>query len=241
MKLSFLIKTCASVSLCYALDTGSPLRLRVSKEVFQPISPEGGRLNEYMQLPASQYTCVPMPLSSSLTRVPGSTDEFLLQVPPVRFAIPFIFAIEVIPSVVATVSIEPDRVIIFSDRCVLGGSPIIEDLCLNDRYDFRVHTCFTWDAPQKEEGVASFPLAEDGLVEQIRSVTEIEVDIDVDTPGPFARVPKRVLEVMGNSAMGFVTKRLQAEFIRGLAEDYERWATDSAYRLERRDVELELI
>eukprot|EP00966_Prymnesium_polylepis_P175229 4055064-Prymnesium_polylepis.1 len=66
---------------------------------------------------------------------------------------------------------------------------------------------------------------------EIRSETCIEVD--VDPPGPFAFVPRRLLEATGNAVMSFAMARLQVAFIRSLADDYGRWAVDEAYRNER--------
>ena len=44
------------------------------------------RLTNYMRLPVEQYALVPMPLKSTLTRLPGgSVSDFELVVPVVKF------------------------------------------------------------------------------------------------------------------------------------------------------------
>eukprot|EP00567_Pseudictyota_dubia_P007212 CAMPEP_0197460132 /NCGR_PEP_ID=MMETSP1175-20131217/53294_1 /TAXON_ID=1003142 /ORGANISM="Triceratium dubium, Strain CCMP147" /LENGTH=102 /DNA_ID=CAMNT_0042995167 /DNA_START=1 /DNA_END=306 /DNA_ORIENTATION=+ len=97
-----------------------------------------------MQLPAGQYACVPMPLDSSLSRIRGTADEFKLIVPPMQFKVPGIPGVEVRPVVNAKVTVEPDRVVVVSDSCIIHGSPMIEQIRLNDHFDITVRICLTW-------------------------------------------------------------------------------------------------
>jgi hypothetical protein len=83
-----------------------------------------------------------MPMEAKLVGT-DKADEFALAVPPVRFAVPGVL-LTVTPSLLATVTSEPDRVCISSDACTLSGSPFVESLRLNERFDFRVRTVFTW-------------------------------------------------------------------------------------------------
>ena len=189
-------------------------RVRVSGSVEQPIpqqGPTGCTLDDYMRLPVAQYSTLQMPFQASLERVPGTVDVFELRVPPVRFGIRRL-SLTVVPSLVATANAEADRVLISSDACELSGSPLIERLRLNERFDFRVRTEFTWA----------------GEPAMIRSETRIEVD--VDPPGPFARLPRSLLETTGNAVMSFAMDALQAAFLRSLADDYARWSVDEGYR-----------
>ena len=124
-----------------------------------------------------------MPMEAKLVGT-DKADEFALTVPPITFSIPGV-PLTVSPSLLATVTSEPDRVCISSDACTLSGSPFVESLRLNERFDFRVRTVFTW-----ADG------ATDGAVggAEIRSSSEIEVD--VETPKLFALVPRRLLEAI---------------------------------------------
>ena len=191
-------------------------RVRVSGSVVQPVSVEGTpgcTLDDYMRLPVAAYASLPMPFDSSLDRQPNTDSDFLLRVPPVSFGLGVNLTVS--PSLVACVTAESDRVVITSDECTLSGSPLVEALQLNECFDFRVRTAFTWTMDPQA----------------IHSETCIEVD--VDPPGPFALVPRRLLEATGNAVMSFAMGRLQAAFIRSLADDYSRWAVDDAYRDER--------
>lgn len=194
-----------------------PVKIRVKESIVQPV-PSHGCLQDYMSLPAAQYVAIPMPLSASLTRVAGTADLFQLQVPPVSFDVPALPVVEASPEVLARVSTEPDRVVIRSESCSISGSPLIEKLKLNERYDFFVETCFTWSSATVDE-------------EAIHSCTEISVD--VSPPGPFKHVPRWLLERVGNSVMKLALSSLQTTFVANLGADYARWATDEAYRLER--------
>merc|ERR1711862_658225 len=89
-------------------------------------------LEDYMQLPASQYSCVPMPLNSSLDRVIGTRDKFRLSVPPIKLKVPGVNQIQVRPLMMAKVNVKSDCVMITSDSCRITGSKIIDDLSLND-------------------------------------------------------------------------------------------------------------
>ena len=203
-------------AFCLAIG-GNPVKIRVKESIVQPVSSHGC-LQDYMSLPAAQYVAIPMPLSASLSRVVGTADLFHLCVPPVSFDVPALPVVEASPQVLARVSTEPDRVVIRSESCSISGSPIIEKLRLNERYEFHVQTCFTWLAAADEQ-------------EEIHSATEITVD--VSPPGPFKYVPTWLLERVGNSVMKLALSSLQTTFVANLGADYARWATDEAYRLER--------
>jgi len=55
----------------------------------------------------------------------------------------------------------------------------------------------------------------------------------VDPPGPFALIPVPQLESTGNAVIRMMLSNLQQVFIRQLADDYNRWAQDEAYRTRR--------
>ena len=55
----------------------------------------------------------------------------------------------------------------------------------------------------------------------------------VDPPPPFNMLPTTVLESVGSAVVGAASEKLQQVFVRALAADYARWATDSSYRAAR--------
>ena len=140
---------------------------------------------------------------------------------PLSAAVPGLPVVEASPEVLARVSTEPDRVVIRSEACTIAGSPLVDSLRLNERYDFFVETTFTW---QPEDRTATGE-------EAIYSRTEIRVD--VRPPGPFKVVPRWILEAVGNRVMSLALSGLQTTFVANLGDDYVRWATSEAYRSER--------
>merc|ERR1712157_19079 len=120
----------------------------------------------------------------------------------------------------ARVNVEPDRVFITSNSCQIRGSKIIEDLHINDFFTFQVEICLTWDSS---------------------SITaKSEMKVNLNPPGIFAIVPSKVLEVVGNQAIGIALGSLQKNFMRSLGADFERWSVDAAYRAQRKKLELEM-
>ena len=180
-------------------------------------------LSGYMQLPVEQYCGIVLPMRAKL--MPASevwparsgSDEFALCVPPLRFNIPRV-PLVVEPLVFATVQSQPSCVQISSDECTLSGSPFVDSLRLNERFTFRVRTLLTWD---------------DSETPTMRADTRIEAD--VETPPLFAPVPRVLLERIAAGAMSLVLQQLQSTFLRNLAADYARWATDARYRETRRE------
>lgn len=168
-------------------------------------------LTNYMKLPVSQYALIKMPLGATLTKV-KDTEEFKLEVPNVKF-----FHLECKPTVYCTVS-KSDRgdvVTIRSEKCILGGSPMVDSL--NAHYNFNVMTQFTWtDQP---------------TVKTIMSTSKILVY--VDPPFIFKPFPKSLLESTGNLVMQVALNGIEKMFIKSLSEDYQKWATNRAYREER--------
>mmetsp|Transcript_31478 Transcript_31478/g.75948 ORF Transcript_31478/g.75948 Transcript_31478/m.75948 type:complete len:301 (+) Transcript_31478:234-1136(+) len=141
-----------------------PVKLRIHKQAIQKVktlipkeqkNPTSWLLQEYMQLPAAQYACVPLPINGSLERVYGKADEFTLQVPPIRFPISTKAGeVEIIPKVRAIVQVEPDRVTIQSISCSIEGSPAVQEWKLNDRYDLDVCATLTWE--KQRHGLLNF-------------------------------------------------------------------------------------
>jgi len=213
-------------------------------------------LSNYMRLPVEQYVLIEMPLGSSLTKIDNNEvykgEEFELVVPEITF-----FNLTLQPVVLCTVQPMEDRVVIFSDNCYLRGSSFIEKTRLNERFDFRVSCTLTWCDEQNlvTADVSSGEYesdAENGVREnkfrfRNKENSELDdktdcsstsstitattsIDVAVDVPRPFSSIPKFIVERTGNAAMKLSLKYIQANFVRNLANDYEKWSTDEEYR-----------
>lgn len=168
-------------------------------------------LTTYMKLPVSQYALIKMPLGATLTKV-LDTEEFKLEVPNVKF-----FHLECKPTVYCTVSKSEggDVVTIRSEKCILGGSPIVDSL--NAHYNFNVITQFTWIDKPREKSI----------------VSNSKILVYVDPPFIFKAFPKALLESTGNLVMQVALNGVERMFIKALSEDYQKWATDEGYRIMR--------
>jgi len=54
-------------------------------------------------------------------------------------------------------------------------------------------------------------------------------------------VPNKILEAVGNRAIQIVLGALQKNFMKSLGNDFEKWAVDEKYRLERQQLQLEFL
>mmetsp|Transcript_37590 Transcript_37590/g.90002 ORF Transcript_37590/g.90002 Transcript_37590/m.90002 type:complete len:245 (+) Transcript_37590:280-1014(+) len=183
-------------------------------------------LSQYMRLPVEQYVLIKLPLDSELTKLDAgsgvdvpemesdnNTGLFKLLVPPITFT-----NLTLQPVVFAAVECRKNEVVIHSHTCVLQGSEFIERTRLNERFDFKVETSLTWEDNMDSD---SF----------IYANTRIEVDVDV--PRPFNRIPKLILQRIGNAAVKISLKVIQGTFVENLASDYSKWSQDEPYRLYR--------
>ncbi len=149
--------------------------------------------------------------------------------------------VEVKPVVMATVSVEPEkeRVVIRSDACQIGGSKIIDDLKINEYFEFSVEICLTWDrdaADADADAVGTLSSSRSGSnIGIIQAQSNIAVDLN--PPGPFAFVPRQILEAVGNRAIALTLGSLQQNFMISLGKDFERWVTDESYRSDRQKLE----
>ena len=211
--------------------------IRVRRSCVQPVdvpplppAPDGDALSlsTYMRLPVEQYTTIPLPLRAELVLAsdvwPERTgaNDFALRVPPLTFPIPGV-PLTVEPLCFARVRPQESCVLISSDECTLSGSAFVESLRLNERFTFQVRMQLTWD----DDGSASNRDVRPCMLADTR------VEVDVDTPPLFALVPRRLLEGIASGAMTVVLDTLQRAFLRNLAADYTRWATDARYRESR--------
>lgn len=212
-------------------NNNNKANIRASKRTVQNVKTpkvenDAGALTKYMRLPASQYTCVPMPLDSSLSRrTNGAADEFELIVPPIQLKSPGVPIVEVRPIIVASVVVEENRIIITSNSCEIRGSKLIQDLKMNDYFDFEIKLFMTYiDNSSSNKNTGSI-------------MAKSEIKIDLDPPGIFGLVPRSILEAVGNRAIGVTLEALQRDFIKSLGKDYERWSCDKSYRIQREKME----
>jgi hypothetical protein len=236
-----LVVSCATTVRSFNLDTKVRVRSTCSVPVSNrlAIQDEAVRLTNYMRLPVEQYALVPMPLNSTLSRLPGgSVSDFELVVPPVRF-----LWLQVQPVVHAFVVLEENRVVITGDRCMLKGSPFISKVKLNERFSFRVWSELTWDDTLGKDACTKGGIRQqdhsnsDGDDDRESTIyARSRIKVDVDVPRPFSAVPKRVIEATGDKAMQLSLKILLKSFMKGLASDYERWAGDPDYRRRRAEM-----
>ena len=140
-------------------------------------------------------------------------------------------------------------VLIEAVSCRVEGE-VVEELGVNDLFVFRGTTCFRWlsrgdgslggaDLTRTGPGGEVEPHADD--VKTVGKVKDGEacisgwadIGVGVDPPGPFALLPNAFAEKVGDTVMRTTLKALQTVFLKGLAKDYAKWATDAEYRAAR--------
>ncbi len=223
---------------CATLTQKAPsiARIRASRTSIQTVNDTNGSLMKYMQLPASQYSCVPMPLNSSLDRVIGTADQFKLRVPPIKLKSPGVPEVEVRPLMMARVKVESDRVLISSNSCQILGSKLIDDMNINDFFEFNVQICLTWELGDK----TSYGVGANDDTSSPSITAKSKIEIDLNPPGIFTIVPRKILELVGNQAIGITLGSLQKNFMTSLGDDFERWSVDAEYRAQRQKLELDM-
>jgi hypothetical protein len=149
-----------------------------------------------------------MPLNASLKRI--NNRQFKLVIPSVK-----LFHLDVSPIMVCDVVQTPQSVEITSNHCVLSGSDYAEGL--NGCFKFDVATKIQWTDIPAKSAIQSFS----------------KISLEVDPPHPFKFVGKKILESTGMVALNAIMRQIESAFVHSLAEDYERWAKDPAYRVSR--------
>lgn len=177
-------------------------------KVAQRVTPTTRSLEQYMLLPVAGYALMPMPPGTALKRVPGSADLFELEAPSLKF-----FNVEVKPIIVSRVAPTPNAVFISSQQCVIRGSPMVNQLGLNDIFALDVQVQFTWSG------------------NTIYSKSDIKVDVAV--PPMFRMLPKDLVISTGNGVMQTALNLIQQEFLKSLGKDFERWSRDDDYFAQR--------
>lgn len=120
---------------------------------------------------------------------------------------------------------------------------VVEDLGLNEMFVNRGTTAFRWRSAG-DGSLDGGPLTRTGFSDDPEAATAKESDgacimgwtdigVGVDPPGAFAVLPRSLTQRVGDTVLGTTLKVLQKVFIDGLAKDYERWAADDDYRMNR--------
>ena len=207
--------------LLHAIDALSTrpydTKVRVASQRSAPLpstAPREPSLTAYMRLPTAQYALLDLPFGADLRRKGSDGDQelFELVVPPVKF-----FFLTVSPHVQCVVDASDHSVVVRGTSCTLRG---FNDAALriNECFDFRVTATMTWaDAPDAR-----------------RIDMSVDLAVDVAPPGPFCLIPRRRLEITGNSVMRIATTQIIQGFVQTMLSDYDRWASDPSYRERRR-------
>ena len=144
-------------------------------------------------------------------------------------------------------------VLIEAISCRVEGKTV-EELGVNDLFVFRGTTCFRWRSrgdgtdvlpvpnrtgPGGEDeagtGWAKAPVVGAKKLKDGESciVGWADIGVGVDPPGAFALLPQSFAEKVGDAVMRTTLKALQSVFLKGLATDYAKWASDADYRAQR--------
>ncbi len=166
-----------------------------------------------------------------------------------------IFNLWIEPVVQVSVRTESNRVVLEADNCRIRGCEAVERLKLDERFCMRFVTKLTWrvDAPAAAAGSSSQPeqatrsvsssslagMFSRGGSSQVALLPEGEIlgdaklDVWSETLPPFNLMPRSMMESTCNAVMRGLVSSLLPLFMRQLAADYGKWATDEAYRAER--------
>ncbi|DBA67138.1 TPA: hypothetical protein ACH3X2_001461 [Trebouxia sp. C0005] len=185
-------------------------------------------LEAYMQLPVEQY----YELDPAMIRPLGG-KRFALQVPRVNL---FNVWVEPLVEVVVHLSNDRDAVIIEAKNCRLSGSPLIENLHLDQRFCLSFVTTLTWSSAvtsgQDGNGASTLQSPEQSGKGHIQG--DARLDVWSEVVQPFHLMPRFALEGTSNAVMGALVGNLLPRFMDRLGNDYKRWATDPAYREARK-------
>ncbi|CAG9461628.1 unnamed protein product [Pedinophyceae sp. YPF-701] len=198
----------------------SPAKIGCKSKSTIEVHDQGGdvSLATYMQLPVEQYFVLEPGMITSL-----GGNLFRFQVPSLKF-----FNLRIDPVVEVMVDlVDPEgprpRVRLAATKCEIGGSPAIERMGLDRRFRMRMVTEMGWS-----EGVAG---EDGGALGCIDGSSKLDVWCEVVPP--FNAMPRRALESTCSAVLRATVGQMFPAFLRNLAADYRRWATDADYRAER--------
>ncbi|KXZ55593.1 hypothetical protein GPECTOR_2g1143 [Gonium pectorale] len=198
-------------------------------------------LQSYMLLPVEQYFVLD---PKQIAHLGG--NRFVLTVPRINL---FNLWLEAVVEV--SVTAHPasyggssPRVVLQAENCRISGSEAVESLRLDQRFALRFTTELTWSTgpadatPAAGSGAAAAAagqgpasVAEAAQAGEIRASSQLDVWSEVVPP--FHLLPREVLVGSCNGVLRGLVGSLLPVFVRMLAQDYQRWAVDPAYREER--------
>ncbi|XP_038883978.1 uncharacterized protein SYNPCC7002_A1590 isoform X1 [Benincasa hispida] len=162
-------------------------------------------LNEYMSLPASQYSVLD---AERIERVDDNTFRCYVY----RFKF---FAFEVCPVLIVRVEVQPNGCCIKLLSCKLEGSPIV--VAQNDKFDAYMVNQISYDVNR-----GNSPL------QKLTSETVIEVNIEI--PFAFRAIPIQAIESAGTQVLEQILKLMLPRFTAQLVKDYQAWASGDTSR-----------
>ncbi|KAH7839366.1 hypothetical protein Vadar_003258 [Vaccinium darrowii] len=162
-------------------------------------------LNEYMSLPASQYSVLD---AQRIERVDDNT--FRCYVHTFNF-----FAIEVCPVLLVRVEEQPNGCCIKLLSCKLEGSPIV--VAQNEKFDASMVNNISCNIKGSSLSVA-----------ELTSDTVIEVSIDI--PFAFRPIPVQAIESTGAQVLEQILRITLPRFMAQLVKDYQAWASGDTSR-----------
>ena len=109
-----------------------------------------------MQLPTDQYVLIPLPNNAKLEK--KSDNLFSLRVPELQ-----IFNVWLRPHVVSSVDVTPEGVIIEAVECRLDGSPEVQRLDLNSKFELSVKVVLQGYQGAVSSPASALPLCAPGL------------------------------------------------------------------------------
>jgi Protein of unknown function (DUF1997) len=218
-----------------------PARLGGSSKASVPVHDYGGTqsLDTYMHLPPSHYSDLDPDLIESL-----GGNKFRLRVPRVK-----LFSLWIEPTVdisVLSANSQNPRVLLTSESCHLIGSELIQKMQLDKRFVLNFSTELTWETTSNTPKIeSSNGSTSNGSTKPENSLPEsqitgdLELEVFTEVIPPFQMLPRSVLEGTCNAVLRSLMKTLLPKFMQKLANDYEKWATDSEYRHGRAGAEAE--
>jgi hypothetical protein len=171
-----------------------------------------------------------------------------------------IFNIWIEPVVQVSVRTERNKVVLEADNCRIRGCESVERLKLDERFCMRFVTKLTWrtDAPESpaasssglpvqaassssssSQGGLAGMFSKGGSSSQVVQLPDGEIvgdaklDVWSEVLQSFRFIPRSIQESTCNAIMHGLVSSLLPLFMRQLAADYGRWATDEAYRAAR--------
>ena len=107
---------------------------------------------------------------------------------------------------------------------------------LDERFTLHFSTELTWTtAPPTPKSTSIINTATDGKnleepLPQSQITGNLELEVLTEVIPPFQLLPRSVLEGTCNTVLRGLMKTLLPRFMRRLANDYTKWATESEYR-----------